>query len=73
MILSGTLIGCDGTTTAFANIWPEALKRLLDLSISGRYAEAQSLQEQVRRKVRSCSLTLLVASKPRFRCSVSKA
>lgn len=49
MILSGTLIGCDGTTTAFANIWPEALKRLLDLGISGRYAEAQSLQDQVRR------------------------
>lgn len=48
MILSGTLIGCNGTTTAFANIWPAALQELLTLGMAGRYAEAASLQEQVR-------------------------
>ncbi|NKB67854.1 MAG: hypothetical protein GKR89_12405 [Candidatus Latescibacteria bacterium] len=49
MILSGTLIGCNGTTTAFANIWPEALHKLLELGLAGRYHEAQALQEKVRR------------------------
>jgi dihydrodipicolinate synthase/N-acetylneuraminate lyase len=48
MILSGTLIGCNGTTTAFSNIWPAAMQQLLDLGMAGRYAEAQALQEQVR-------------------------
>lgn len=48
MILSGTLIGCNGTTTAFSNIWPAALKQLLELGMAGRYEEAQLLQEQVR-------------------------
>ena len=49
MILSGTLIGCNGTTTAFSNIWPDALKQLLKQGISGKYAEAESIQEQIRR------------------------
>jgi len=49
MILSGTLIGCNGTTTAFSNIWPDALKQLLEQGISGKYAEAESIQEQIRR------------------------
>jgi dihydrodipicolinate synthase/N-acetylneuraminate lyase len=48
MILSGTLIGCNGTTTAFSNIWPESLKRLLDHGMAGRYEAAQELQERVR-------------------------
>lgn len=48
MILSGTLIGCNGTTTAFANIWPQALNDLLDMGMAGRYEEGQALQEQVR-------------------------
>jgi len=48
MILSGTLIGCNGTTTAFSNIWPTALKELLELGMAGRYDQAQTLQEQVR-------------------------
>jgi 4-hydroxy-tetrahydrodipicolinate synthase len=48
MILSGTLIGCNGTTTAFSNIWPAAMKQLLELGMAGRYDEAQALQEQVR-------------------------
>ena len=48
LILSGTLIGCNGTTTAFSNIWPDALKTLLDLGMAGRYDEAQALQEKVR-------------------------
>jgi len=49
MILSGTLIGCNGTTTAFSNIWPDALKQLLEDGMAGNYAEAESLQEQIRR------------------------
>ena len=49
MILSGTLIGCNGTTTAFSNIWPSALKELLDLGMSGRYDEGEALQEMIRR------------------------
>jgi len=48
LILAGTLIGCNGTTTAFANIWPTALQQLLELGIAGRYEEAQPLQEKVR-------------------------
>ena len=48
MILSGTLIGCNGTTTAFSNIWPAALKELLDLGMAGKFNEGQALQEQVR-------------------------
>ena len=48
MILSGTLIGCNGTTTAFSNIWPSALKELLDLGMAGQFNEGQALQEQVR-------------------------
>jgi len=48
MILSGTLIGCNGTTTAFSNIWPAALKELLDLGMAGNYDQGQTLQEQVR-------------------------
>ena len=48
MILSGTLIGCNGTTTAFSNIWPAALKELLELGMAGHYQQGQSLQEQVR-------------------------
>lgn len=49
MILSGTLIGCNGTTTAFSNIWPDALKQLLEYGIAGNYAEAESIQEKIRR------------------------
>ncbi len=47
LILHGTLIGCNGTTTAFANIWPEALDRLLRMGMTGKYQEAQPLQEHV--------------------------
>ena len=35
MILLGTLIGCNGTTTAFSNIWPDALKELLNICLVG--------------------------------------
>lgn len=49
LILHGTLIGCNGTTTAFANIWPAALDELLRLGMDGRYLEAQSLQEHVQK------------------------
>jgi dihydrodipicolinate synthase/N-acetylneuraminate lyase len=49
IILQGTLIGCNGTTTAFSNIWPEALHTLLKLGMEGRYEEAQPLQQHVRR------------------------
>ncbi|MEQ8788360.1 MAG: dihydrodipicolinate synthase family protein [Pirellulaceae bacterium] len=47
MILLGTLIGCNGTTTAFSNIWPTALEQLLKLGMAGRYDEARDLQEKV--------------------------
>ena len=49
MILSGTLIGCNGTTTAFSNIWPDALRKLLEQGMAGNYAEVESIQEQIRR------------------------
>lgn len=49
IILLGTLIGCNGTTTAFSNIWPSALQQLLEMGMAGRYDEAQALQEQVRK------------------------
>ena len=48
MILLGTLIGCNGTTTAFSNIWPDAMKELLKLGIDGKYNEAKQLQNQVK-------------------------
>ena len=47
LALSGTLIGCNGTTTAFSNIWPEALHKIIKLGMSGRYDEAQALQRHV--------------------------
>ena len=49
LILHGTLIGCNGTTTAFSNIWPAALDELLRLGMAGRYAEALQLQEHVQK------------------------
>jgi dihydrodipicolinate synthase/N-acetylneuraminate lyase len=48
IILQGTLIGCNGTTTAFSNIWPGALHSLLKHGMEGRYDEAQPLQKQIR-------------------------
>jgi dihydrodipicolinate synthase/N-acetylneuraminate lyase len=48
MILQGTLIGCNGTTTAFSNIWPAALHQLLKLGMEGRFEEVQPLQKQIR-------------------------
>lgn len=49
MILFGTTIGCNGTTTAFANVWPDALDRLLRLGMAGQYEEARPLQDAVQR------------------------
>ena len=49
LILQGTLIGCNGTTTAFSNIWPAALHKLLQLGIAGKYHEARPLQEHIQR------------------------
>jgi len=49
IILQGTLIGCNGTTTAFSNVWPSALHNLLKLGMEGRYQEAQPLQHQIRK------------------------
>ena len=48
MILLGTLIGCNGTTTAFSNIWPNAMKDLLKMGIEGEYVVAKNLQEKVK-------------------------
>jgi dihydrodipicolinate synthase/N-acetylneuraminate lyase len=47
LMLHGALMGCNGTTTAFANIWPAALDELLRLGMSGRYEEAQPLQSHI--------------------------
>lgn len=49
IILQGTLIGCNGTTTAFSNIWPAALHQLLKLGMEGRYDEAWPLQKQIQK------------------------
>lgn len=47
LVLFGTLIGCNGTNTAFANVWPAALHRLLELGLEGRYEEARPLQSGI--------------------------
>ena len=52
MILLGTLIGCNGTTTAFSNIWPDAMKELLKLGIDGKY---RIFAESVDRAVLKCN------------------
>ena len=49
LILHGTLIGCNGTTTAFANVWPQALYDLLQMGLSGEYEKARPLQEKVQK------------------------
>lgn len=49
LMLSGTLIGCNGTTTAFANVWPAALDELLRKGLAGDYDRARPLQEKVQR------------------------
>ena len=49
LMLHGTLFGCNGTTTAFANVWPGALDELLRMGIAGRYTEAWPLQEHVQK------------------------
>ncbi|NQV25068.1 MAG: dihydrodipicolinate synthase family protein [Rhodopirellula sp.] len=60
IILQGTLIGCNGTTTAFSNIWPEALRSLLKLGMEGRFEEAWPLQKQIQ-KIDSIMLPWLAA------------
>ena len=49
LMLHGTLTGCNGTTTAFSNIWPAALEQLLQLGMTGRYNEAFEMQEHVQK------------------------
>ena len=49
MILLGTLIGCNGTTTAFSNIWPDAMKQLLDFGMSSQHSRGKTLQDLVSR------------------------
>ena len=49
IIVQGTLIGCNGTTTAFSNIWPAALDELLRLGMAGKYDEAMPLQQKLQR------------------------
>ena len=48
MILLGALIGCNGTTTAFSNIWPDALKELLKIGINGDFEKGKILQNQIK-------------------------
>jgi dihydrodipicolinate synthase/N-acetylneuraminate lyase len=47
LALTGTFIGCNGITTAFSNVWPEALHHILSLGMAGRYDEAWELQHKV--------------------------
>ncbi len=47
LALTGTFIGCNGITTAFSNVWPDALYEILTLGMAGRYAEARDLQRRV--------------------------
>ena len=49
LIVQGTLIGCIGTTTAFANIWPAALHEMLKLGMEGRYEEAWPQQQLIQK------------------------
>jgi dihydrodipicolinate synthase/N-acetylneuraminate lyase len=49
LILHGTMIGCNGTTTAFSNIWPAALHKLLVLGMANQYAEALELQTHIQK------------------------
>lgn len=49
LMLQGAMIGCNGTTTAFSNIWPASLRKLLQLGMSGQFEEAHDLQEKVQR------------------------
>ena len=60
LILHGTLIGCNGTTTAFSNIWPAALDELLRLGMAGRYEEGRPLQEHLQ-KIDAVMLPYLAA------------
>jgi len=60
LILHGTLFGCNGTTTAFSNIWPTALDELLRLGMANRYEEARTLQEHVQ-KIDAVMLPYLAA------------
>ena len=47
MILQGAMIGCNGTTTAFSNIWPAALRELLQLGIAGQFDKGHDLQQKI--------------------------
>lgn len=47
LALTGTFIGCNGITTAFSNVWPDALHEILTLGMVGRYEEARDLQRRV--------------------------
>jgi len=47
LALSGAFIGCNGITTAFSNVWPDALHQILNLGMSARYDEARQLQQHV--------------------------
>ena len=60
IILHGTLIGCNGTTTAFSNIWPGALQELLELGMAGRYEAAKPLQTHIQ-KIDAIMLPYLAA------------
>lgn len=47
LALTGAFIGCNGITTAFSNIWPEALHEILTLGMAGNYEAARPLQRSV--------------------------
>ena len=47
LALTGAFIGCNGITTAFSIIWPEALHKILTLGMAGEYEGARALQRSV--------------------------
>ncbi len=49
IILQGAQIGCNGTTTAFANIWPAGLRQLLQQGMAGEFLEGRELQTAIQR------------------------
>ena len=49
LALTGAFIGCNGITTAFSNIWPEALHKILTLGMAGECEGARACSAACRK------------------------
>jgi len=47
-------LGCDGGTNATSGVAPELTRKLFDLAMAGRFAEARKVQTQVSRLFDAC-------------------